>query len=304
MNQRSDVQRLSGTVTATANETAPKAGGAGKHIVDVLIEERAPRLASGPWWPVLGPVLRALLDYRKARIMADAIAQLSGSAALEHVSKLLRLNVRTRGLERLPRAGRCIIAANHPTGVADGVAVYDAVHPIRPDVCFFANADAHRVCPGFNDVLIPVAWPAEKRTLQSTKVTVRMAREALEQERAVVIFPAGAIAKRIKGVIQDPDWEHSAVALARKHEAPILPASVSGPFPFLFHLFAKLSSELRDITLFHELLNKVEGDYRLTFGAPIDARAVQGDSEAVTIRLKDYVERVLPESPDARLADR
>lgn len=67
-----------------------------RHIVDVLLEERAPRLAGGPFWPLLGPPLRALLGYAKARAMADAIAPMSGHEALEHVSALLSLQARAR----------------------------------------------------------------------------------------------------------------------------------------------------------------------------------------------------------------
>src|SRR5688572_27378373 len=41
-----------------------------RHIVDVLIEERAPKLSSGPYWPVLRPILYTVLNYNKAVRMA------------------------------------------------------------------------------------------------------------------------------------------------------------------------------------------------------------------------------------------
>ena len=44
--------------------------GAHDHIVDVLIAERAPKLSASLAWPVLRPLLYALLDYGKARRMA------------------------------------------------------------------------------------------------------------------------------------------------------------------------------------------------------------------------------------------
>ena len=97
------------------------------HIVDVLIAERAPKLAASPAWPALRPLLYSVLDYRKARRMADAVAPLSGRAAMEHVSKLLSVKVSTIGLERAPRAGPAIVVCNHPTGIADGVAVHDVL---------------------------------------------------------------------------------------------------------------------------------------------------------------------------------
>ena len=64
-----------------------------RHIVDVLIEERAPRFSSSSVWPLVRPALYGILDYRKARAMADAIAAMSGREALEYVSNLLQVKV-------------------------------------------------------------------------------------------------------------------------------------------------------------------------------------------------------------------
>src|SRR5436309_625719 len=139
-----------------------------EHIVDRLIEERAPRLAAAGAWPLIRPLLYALLDYGKARRMADAIAPLGGRAALQFVSNLLSVQVETRGLERIPRQGPFIGVANHPTGIADGVAVWDALSPLRPDLMFYANSDAQRVAPAFGEVLIPVEWVEAKRTRERT----------------------------------------------------------------------------------------------------------------------------------------
>ena len=103
------------------------------HIVDVLIAERAPRLTASPFWPVLRPGLYGVLGYGAAVKMADAIESLSGAETLEHVSNLLRLSVTTTNLDRLPATGRCVVVCNHPTGIADGVAVYDAIKQRRAD---------------------------------------------------------------------------------------------------------------------------------------------------------------------------
>ncbi|MDZ4363476.1 MAG: acyltransferase, partial [Brevundimonas sp.] len=79
-----------------ATQTAPAPG---RHIVDVLIEERAPKLSRSGAWPLARPLLYALLDYRKARDMADAIAPMGGKAAMDFVSDLLSLEVRVDGLQ-------------------------------------------------------------------------------------------------------------------------------------------------------------------------------------------------------------
>ena len=273
------------------------------HIVDVLIAERAPRLARSPAWPLLRPLLYAVLDYGKARRMADAIAPMTGSEALGFVSDLLSLRVTATGVQQIPTTGRCVVICNHPTGIADGVAVYDALKAVRPDICFYANADAQRVCARFEDVLIPVEWVEAKRTRERLRTTLTMTRQAMEAGRCLVIFPAGRISRRqADGSIRDKDWAASAVSIARKYEAPVVQVHVTGPWSTLFHAFDQVSQELRDITLFHELLNKQSQPFTLTIGADVAPAALDGDPATVTARLKTYVERDLPARPDRPFA--
>ncbi|MGZ6017190.1 MAG: 1-acyl-sn-glycerol-3-phosphate acyltransferase, partial [Phenylobacterium sp.] len=196
-------------------------------------------------------------------------------------------------------SGRLVVVCNHPTGIADGIAIYDALKPVRPDICFYANSDAHRVSPRFTDVLIPVEWVEAKRTRERTRETLILTREAMEAGRMLVIFPAGRLARRQPdGLLSDPPWQPSAVSLARKYETPVIPIHVSGPWSGLFHFFNRFSNELRDMTLFHEFLNKQGRAYVLTVGAPIPPEALSGEPADEILRLKAYVERVLPTDPD------
>jgi putative hemolysin len=285
----------------SGSSVAPSA--ARPHIVDVLIAERAPKLTASRSWPLVKPALYGLLDYAKAVRMADAIAPMSGADALRFVSDLLALETKVLFEERIPAAGRCMVVCNHPTGIADGVAVYDAMNRVRRDSIFFANADALRVCPRFDEVLIPVEWVSAKRTREKTRATLDAARMAFEAERAVVIFPAGRLARRRKdGSVTDPEWATTATSLARKYGAPIVPINVDGPWSALFHFFDRFSPELRDVTLFHELLNKRGRKFRLTVGPTIPPERLDIDAAKATYALKAYVERVLPAAPDQPFA--
>lgn len=269
------------------------------HIVDTLIEERAPTLSASMLWPALRPALYRLLNYDRARRMADEIAPLDGRAPLEHVTDALALDVRTHRLERLPREGSFFLIANHPTGIADGIAVFQGVRAIRPDLMIYANADAHRVSPGFSGSLIPVEWVLAKRTLERTRLTLKRTSAAIAAGQPILVFPAGRLARiRADGRLTDPEWQTSAVSLARKHGLTVIPCHVSGPYAFWFHMFDKVSKELRDITLFHELLNKRGRRYTLTFGPAIAAESLAGDAGVVTRKLKRYIERVLEAAPD------
>jgi len=246
------------------------------------------------------PALYGLLDYAKARRMADAIGPMAGRQALDYVSDLLELTVRTAHLDRLPASGRCLVVCNHPTGIADGLAVHDALRTVRNDLIYLANADALRVSPRLSETVVPVEWVTAKRTREKTRATLQAAKEAFEAERCVVMFPAGRLARvGADGLLTDPEWAATAASLARKYEAPVIPIHVAGPSSRLFHLFDKVSQELRDITLFHELLNKKGRAFDLTVGRPIPPLSLDVDAQAATLKLKTFVERPLAADPDA-----
>ncbi|HYC68434.1 GNAT family N-acetyltransferase [Brevundimonas sp.] len=286
-------------LTSSAARPSPEA----PHICDVLIAERAPRLTRSALWPLARPFLYRLLNYRQAVRMADAVRPLSGAEALDYMSDLLGLKVTVMNADRIPTSGRCIVVANHPTGIADGIAVFDAIRARRPDAIFFANADALRVSPRLGEAVIPVEWVVEKRTREKTRATLQAAREAFEAERCVVMFPAGRLARVAKdGSVTDPEWAPTAVSLARRYDAPIVPIHVAGPHSRLFHWFDRFSQELRDVTLFHELLNKKRKRFFLKVGKPIAPARLDIDAARATYALKAFTERVLPSQPDADFA--
>ena len=260
-----------------------------QHIVDTLIEERCPKLRDSWSWPLVRPVLYKTLGYRRAREMADTIMQLTGRESFDHLSRQLDFSLDVEGIDRLPQSGRVIIAANHPTGLADGVAVWDLLKQVREDVVFFANADAIRVNPQFQDVIIPVEGVAEKRTPAKTRETLKRAGQAFAEEKCVVIFPSGRLARKEDGRLIEKDWFSTVVGLARKQEAPILPLNLDAWNSRLFYFFSELNPELRDITLFHELLNKRGAEVRMTFGQMIPPDRLQGDAGDLTEKLKHHV---------------
>ena len=262
------------------------------HIVDVLIEERAKGLRSDPLlWPLIRRFLYPVLRYRTALRMADEIGTMGGVEAMDHMSRLLRLNVDMIGAPDLPATGPLVVVCNHPTGIVDGIAVYDALKTARPDLAFFANSDAIRVSPRFDEVLIPVEWAPDKRSRAKTRRTLKSTAEAFEAERAVIIFPSGRLAyMNRRGAITERPWLTSAVTLARRHKAPILPLHIYGRNSWLYYFFCFTSPELRDMTLFHEVLNKKGARYRLRFGDLLDPADLPDDAEAATSELQALVE--------------
>lgn len=262
---------------------------AGRHMVDILIEERAKTLVKSRFWPLYRAVLYPLLKEPRARQMCDAIAGLSGRAAMDYVSSILSLDVRASGLEHIPAGGRVIIASVHPTGIADGVAMFDALKEKRADLVFFANRDAIRVAPRLMDVVIPVEWVIEKRTRQRSRETLIEAKKAFTDDRCVVLFPSGRLAYMDENKrLVEREWLTSVAIFARKYDCPVVPVHIAARNSWLYYWFWKLNAELRDITLFNELLNKRGKRFDIKFGPAIPPEALDGDPVEVTKALREH----------------
>jgi putative hemolysin len=270
------------------------------HIADVLIAERGEKIVNSRLWPLVRPLLYRILHYDDAVRMADEIAPLPALAAMQYVSKLLSINLDVAGLERLPKEGAVIIAANHPTGIADGVAVYDAITRVRPDIAIFTNRDALRVNSRLSEFLIPVEWREAFRDRAKMRETLQLSSRAFREGRVVVLFPSGRIAYWKDGRLTERPWQSSAITLARKQNLPIVPINVQSRNSGLFYWFANWNTELRDMTVFHELLNKRGKTFRIRVGHPIPPeRFAEGDPAEVTQRLQSHVVGRLAADSDA-----
>lgn len=275
-----------------AAETGPEL-----HVVDQLIAERSLNLSRSPLWPVIRPLLMRMFHYRKAVKMADDVRDLPGHEAMEYLSRLLRLDLSVEGLANVPRDGTFILAPNHPTGIADGIAIFDALKAQRPDMAFFANRDALRVAAGFRDLVIPVEWRAGEKSHAKGRDTLEMTARAFAGRKMVVLFPSGRIAYWHEGRLTERPWQSSVVALARRYECPIVPVNIRARNSGLFYFLSRFSTDLRDITVFHELLNKTGRSYRIVVGKPIPPARLDGDAAAVTTRLQEHTVHALAAGP-------
>ena len=268
----------------TFSETSAKTE---RHIVDVLIEERAVNLMRHPTiWRVVKALSYGILGYDRAVQMADTIAPLSGEGTFEYMSNLLQLKFNVDGLQYIPKTGAAIVTPNHPAGIADGIAVWDAIKHIRQDTIFVANRDAIRVSPGLGDIIIPVEWRDEFRTPKRNRETLKAIQLAIKDERLIVIFPSGKLAlPSFTGLVEQP-WQITALQLAQKYTLEVVPIHIKGHNTLFFYVVSLLHNELRDMSLFRELVSKSGQKYRLTIGKPF---RVNGNVAETTKNLQRFV---------------
>lgn len=254
---------------------------------------------ASPWWPVIRPFAFKILRYRAAVQLIDTIDPMEALDVFNHLSDLLELNVTTLGLDRVPTEGPVVLVSNHPTGIADGVTLFDAIKERRSDLAIFANRDAIRVSPRLADMIIPVEWRADFKSLQKSKETLKSASAAFAKGRVVVLFPSGRLAYWHRGKLTERPWMSSALALARKNNAPIIPMHMSGRNSGMFYFLSRVSTELRDMTVINEFLNKKNARFKVHFGKPIRPERLDGDLNELAEQMRIHCAETLASDPDA-----
>jgi putative hemolysin len=251
-----------------------------KDRIDPLIEERAPWLFSDrPGVRVARGVLNRMLGYEKTLAIGTRVSDMPADAIMRTMGEMLARDVEITGLSNLPTHGAALVVANHPSGIADGIILHHLLRAVRPDAYYFANHDILRVLPQMEAMIAPVEWRREKRTHAKTRETMAYTRRAVDEGRLGVIFPAGRLAKRHGLSLHERAWMPSAAMIARKFDLPVIPIHIRSRNSVLFYLFDAIHPTLRDITLFHETLNKARQPYRVTVGEPIAPSAIPARSE-------------------------
>ncbi|SDX96914.1 lysophospholipid acyltransferase family protein [Citreimonas salinaria] len=251
-----------------------------KDRIDPLIAERAPWLFSNrAGVGVARSILNRTLGYEKTLAIGQAVRDMPAPEIMRTMGDMLAGDVEISGLHHLPRRGAALVVANHPSGIADGIILHHLLRQVRPEAYYFANHDILRVLPQMGTMIAPVEWRPEKRTHAKTRETMAYTRRAVEEGRLGVIFPAGRLAKREGLSLHERPWMPSAAMIARKFDLPVIPIHIRARNSVLFYLFDLIHPTLRDITLFHETLNKARQPYRVTVGEPISPSALPARSE-------------------------
>ena len=262
-------------------------------VIDELIAERAPWYhKNGVPQLVLRACLNGLLGYRHTVELANSLVNLSAERIFTDVGQQLAKNVRVSGIQNIPSHGPVLIVCNHPTGIADGLIRDIALLARRDDIYFFANRDITRVFPQMESMIAPVEWRPEKRRHTDMRHLMQYVRDATANGRIGIIFPSGRLAKRVGLNLVERPWMASAAMIARKFELPVVPVHISARNSLLFYLFDLIHPTLRDITLFHETLNKGGFPFDVRIGEAVGWAELNSNSGVAIKQLKERTLRL------------
>ncbi len=217
-----------------------------------------------------------LLRYLKKILHQDDVNNLifenkevNGVQFCRNVIKKFNITATIEGVEKAPKTGGVTFASNHPLGGMDALAFIDQFSHYRSDIKFIANDVLLNLKP-MQDILVGVNKHGSTAVPSLKNIDATLA-----SDESVVIFPAGLVSRRKKGVVEDLQWKKTFVTRARKHNVPIVPVYIEGKLTNFFYRLSNLREKLgikvniEMLYLVNELFKQKNRTIKMKFGDPI-----------------------------------
>jgi putative hemolysin len=189
-------------------------------------------------------------------------------------------------------SGRYIIAANHPLGGIDGMALMQEVGRVRPDIVFPVN-DLLMNVPGLRPLFIPI-----NKHGKNTE-NARIIDATFASEKLVLFFPAGLVSRKMdrrmqkknhpssrfrdpshqsrvtSHEIRDLEWKSTFIKKSKKYHRDVVPVFIGGRNSEWFYNLSRwrmrlgIKANIEMLYLVDEMAKQFGKTITLTFGDPI-----------------------------------
>jgi putative hemolysin len=239
-------------------------------IIDIerIIKSKNPKL--------LKALPKFVINYLKNTIHQEEINQILyenrnkfGYDFCKDIIGRFNINIEVEGTENIPLNRGCIMAANHPLGGMDAMAIVTAINPYRKDIQFIVN-----------DILLNVKnlkglFVGVNKHGGNSKDSLKNVGNLFSSEKATFVFPAGLVSRRKNGKIKDLEWKKAFITQAKKHKKDIVPVYVEGRLSNFFYNLSNfrtaigIKANIEMLYLAKETFKQENKTIKIIFGQPI-----------------------------------
>ncbi len=217
--------------------------------------------------------LEKLLHLDEINVFIDENKHLKNFAFLDAILKHFDFHykISNQNLRKIPAEGRAILVANHPIGSLDGLALLRMVYDIRPDVKIIATPLLTSIEP-LKGLFLPIDNISKKI---SHKTNLNNIYQTLEDNQAVIIFPAGEVSRITPKGVKDGQWKTGFLRMAEATSSPIVPVYVDSRNSASFYAASMLFKPLGTLMLIHEMFKQKSNTVEFLTGYPVEPKAWQ-----------------------------
>lgn len=194
---------------------------------------------------------------------------LDGIPFLNDVLDGWKVKLTVKGIENIPPSGRFIFVSNHPLGGMDALCFFSAAGRVHPRIISPSNQILQNI-PNLQSLMVGLNVFGRQR-----KETAAALHKLFESDTQVLLFPAGEVSRRTKGIISDPVWQKTFITKAIEYKRDIIPVFISGRNSNLFYFIANfrtflgIKMYLETMLLPREMMRQRGKPIIVTFGKPI-----------------------------------
>lgn len=242
--------------------------------IESTLQQKYPGFEGKSQWvkkPTIG-LLRKLMHEQEVNEFLNTHQGLEGFDFIDQVLDYFNFSYSATHLDRrnIPASGRVVIVANHPLGALDGLALLKLVGEVRRDVKIVVN-DVLMEFKAIDRLLLPV----DNLSKSTQKSSISNILRCLNNDEAVIIFPAGEVSRIRPNGVRDGKWSSGFLSFAKKTNAPILPIYAAARNSSLFYSSSMVYKPLSGMLLAHEMFNKNSKTIMFRIGAPIPYRTIE-----------------------------
>jgi putative hemolysin len=214
--------------------------------------------------------LKRFLLEDKLNNIVDATRHLEGFDWAKGVLDYFNIKLKVNHEHYASFPGRYIFVPNHNLGGLDGLAVFTLISRYHKAAKSLSN-DYLLIIPNTRSLIIPVS-----RKSNSTKDFLHKVDEYYASDEQMLVFPAGLVARKVNGIVQDPKWTKSFVAKAIQHKRWIVPIYMDTKNPPVFYRnykYRKLISKITGLKierffLMRQSFKHYNNTFRMNIGKP------------------------------------
>jgi putative hemolysin len=211
----------------------------------------------------------------------------------------VRLAIPDGQIENVPATGACVVVANHPFGILDGLAMGRILSMRRRDFKIMAHKVFHKA-KDLEDVVLPISFDETRAAQEENLRTRRDCIAHLAAGGCIAVFPSGGVATSSKlwNRAMDPAWKTFTAKMIQRAKPAVVPVYFHGQNSRLFQIASHVNPTLRLSLLINEFGRNVGGAVRVMIGPALPQEELdrfRGDARGLMDHLRLATYRLSPE---------